>query len=187
MALRDVRNLYAELGLPCRVNVMGVPIDPWTMEQTVAAIDTLVEHGMFAHLIGINADKLLQMKDDLEMDACVRRCEVVSADGASIVMAANRLGVSLPGRVSGVDLMQELCAMAARRSRTVYLLGAKAEVVARAVEALNRTYPKLNIVGYRDGYFGDNEFDLVGLRRESWCKAESGPTGETSIERTVIA
>ena len=78
------------------------------MEQTIEATDALVERHMFAHLIGVNADKLLQMKDDPEMDACVRRCEIVNADGASMVMAANRLGVSLPGRVAGIDLMQEL-------------------------------------------------------------------------------
>lgn len=147
--------------LPERVEVLGAPIDPWTMEETVEATDRIVSGGAFAHLIGVNADKLLQMRDDPWMDACVRRCEVVNADGASMVMAAERLGVEVPERVAGVDLMRELCDLAERKGYQIYLLGAKAEVVAKAAEALARDYPALRIAGYRDGYFGEDEFDRV--------------------------
>lgn len=95
----------SRVDLPGRVEVLGAPVDPWTMEQTVEATDALIKEGRFAHLIGVNADKLLQMRDDPEMDACVRRCEIVNADGASMVMAAKKLGVDLPGRVAGIDLI----------------------------------------------------------------------------------
>lgn len=152
---------FEGLGLPGRVEVMGAPVDPWTMGQTVAATDALIKDGRFAHLIGVNADKLLQMRDDPGMDACVRRCEVVNADGASMVMAADRLGVALPGRVAGIDLMWELCALAEREGHRVYLLGAKAEVVGKAAEVLAERYPNMTIAGYRDGYFKDEEFDAV--------------------------
>lgn len=154
-------SLLSELNLPARTSVMGAPVDPWTMGQTVDATDALIKDGRFAHLIGVNADKLLQMRDDPEMDACVRRCEVVNADGASMVIAAKKLGVDLPGRVAGIDLMWGLCALAEREGHRVYLLGAKAEVVAKTVEVLAERYPGMVIAGYRDGYFKDDEFDAV--------------------------
>lgn len=147
--------------LPSRIEVLGAPIDPWTMDQTVEATDCAISEGLFVHLIGVNADKLLQMRDDSWMDACVRRCEIVNADGASMVMAAERLGVNVPERVAGVDLMCELCTLAERRGYPVYLLGAKAEVVAKAVEKLKLDFPSLVIAGYRDGYFEEKEFDAV--------------------------
>lgn len=148
-------------GFPARVEVLGAPIDPWTMAQTVEVTERVVVEGGFAHLIGINADKLLQMRDDPEMDAIVRRCEIVNADGASMVMAANKLGVAVPERVTGVDLMWELCKLAERKGYSVYLLGAKAEVVEKAVTVLELKYPTLSIAGFRDGYFKDNESDSV--------------------------
>ena len=154
-------NDHLNASFPERVEVLGVPVDPWTMEQTVEATDALIKEGRFAHLIGVNADKLLQMYDDPEMDACVRHCEVVNADGASLVMAAKKLGVSLPGRVAGIDLMWELCGLAEREKHRVYLLGAKAEVVSKTVEVLAKRYPGMAIAGHRDGYFGDDEFDAV--------------------------
>lgn len=177
-----------KLDLPDRVSVLGAPVDPWTMAQTVEATDAFINEGLFAHLIGVNADKLLLMRDDPEMDACMRRCEVVYADGASMVMAANKLGVPLPSRVAGIDLMQELCKMAAERGRTVYLLGAKAEVVAKTAEVLVQLYPGLNIVGYRDGYFRDGEFDAVvsqvkDVRPDIVFVGITSPKKERLIER----
>ena len=110
--------------LPGRIEILGAPVDPWTMEQTVEATDALIKEGRFAHLIGVNADKLLQMRDDPELDACVRRCEIGNAEGASRGMAARKLGVDRPGRVAGIDLMWELCGLAEREGHRVYLLGA---------------------------------------------------------------
>lgn len=165
MLSKDTQDKYGDArfdaGLPKRVEVLGTPVDPWTMKQTVEATDALIKAGRFAHLIGVNADKLLQMRDDPEMDACVRRCEIVNADGASMVMAAKKLGVDLPGRVAGIDLMWELCGLAEREGHRVYLLGAKAEVVAKTAEVLAEQYPRMDVAGYRDGYFGDDEFDAV--------------------------
>lgn len=189
---KDAQDKYGDArfnaGLPKRVEVLGVPVDPWTMDQTVEATDALIKEGRFAHLIGVNADKLLQMRDDPEMDACVRRCEIVNADGASMVMAAKKLGVGLPGRVAGIDLMWELCGLAEREGHRVYLLGAKAEVVAKTAEVLTERYPGMTVAGYRDGYFGDDEFDAVVVEVE---KAEpdivfvgiTSPKKERLIER----
>ncbi|MBM6682565.1 MULTISPECIES: WecB/TagA/CpsF family glycosyltransferase [Collinsella] len=146
---------------PGRVAVMGVPVDPWTMAQTVAKTKELIGSDSFAHLIGVNADKVLQMRDDPEMDAIVRRCEIVNADGASMVMAARRLGVSVPERVAGIDLMGELCALAENEGYRVFLLGAKREIVERTRDVLLGNYPELPIAGVRDGYFGEDEFDAV--------------------------
>ena len=180
--------LLSELNLPSRTSVMGAPVDPWTMAQTVEATDALIKDRRFAHLIGVNADKLLQMRDDPEMDACVRRCEVVNADGASMVMAARKLGVDLPGRVAGIDLMQELCALAEREGHRVYLLGAKAEVVAKTAKVLTERYPSMTIAGYRDGYFKDEEFDAVVAEVEATCPdivfvGITSPRKERLIER----
>lgn len=174
--------------LPKRVAVMGAPVDPWTMAQTVERTKELIDSGAFAHLIGVNADKLLQMRDDSEMDAIVRRCEVVNADGASMVMAAQRLGEPVPERVAGIDLMGELCSLAEREGYRVFLLGAKREVVERTRDVLIGEHPRIEIAGIRDGYFGEEEFDAVAEDvRESGAQIAfvgiTSPKKERLIER----
>ena len=153
--------------LPERVEVMGVPVDPWTMAQTVERAGQLVEEGAFAHLIGVNADEVLQMRDDPEIDAIVRRCEIVNADGASMVMAARRLGADVPERVAGIDLMWELCALAQREGYRVCLVGARREVVEKTKSVLEERYPGIDIAWARDGYFAEGEFDEVGAELAS--------------------
>ena len=147
--------------LPGRVSVMGVPIDPWTMRETVMYAKQAVDGGLFAHFIGVNADKLLQMRDNPALDAAVRRCEVINADGASIVLASRLLGTRLPERVAGIDLLYELCSLAQNEGYGVYLLGAHKEIVGQAGEHLLGRYPGLRIVGTRDGYFGPDEYGEV--------------------------
>ncbi|MCH3968746.1 MAG: WecB/TagA/CpsF family glycosyltransferase [Atopobiaceae bacterium] len=158
---------YESTGLPLRVDVLDVPIDPWTMTQTVDATDWYIKTGHFAHLIGVNADKVLQMRDSLEMDSIVRHCEIVNADGASMVMASNKLGVHVPERVAGIDLMMALCALAEAKGYPIYLLGAKDSVVHEAAKALQKQFPALQLAGMRDGYFTDDEFDAVVAEVES--------------------
>lgn len=158
-------------GLPGRIEIMGASVDPWTMEQTVDAARRYIDAGEFAHLIGVNADKLLQMRDDPWMTDCVNGCEVVNTDGTSMVMAAKKLGMEIPGRVAGIDLMSELCNLAAAHKYPVYLLGAKPEVVEKTAAELSRVYDGMPLVGYRDGYFSDDEWAQVAAAvRDSGAK-----------------
>lgn len=150
------------MNYPPRTQILGVPVDPFSMEQTIHRANDLLDEGIFAHLIGVNADKVLQAKDDASVKAALERCELVNADGASMLLAARWLNVPIPERVAGIDLMDELCTLAARRGSAVYLLGAKPNVVADARLNLQKKHPALNVVGIRDGYFGEEEYVAVG-------------------------
>ena len=131
------------------------------MQQTVDYTRELIESGSFAHLIGVNADKALQARDEPEIAAILERCEVVNADGASMVLAAKWLGTPLPERVAGIDLMQRLCELARDQRYSVYLLGAKTAVVEEVKTCLELRIPGIKIVGLRDGYFDDQSFAEV--------------------------
>lgn len=144
-------------GYPPRVNLFGIDIDPFTMDQTVMKTQELIESESFAHLIGVNADKVLQILDSDEMREIVRRCEIVNADGASMVLASKRLGVQIPERVAGIDLMYRLCELCEKNGYGIYLLGAKEEVVEKTRDALLRDYPALRVCGIHDGYFSEEQ------------------------------
>jgi N-acetylglucosaminyldiphosphoundecaprenol N-acetyl-beta-D-mannosaminyltransferase len=170
---------------PSRVSLFGIQIDPLTMSQTVQKTKDLVQGGKFAHLIGVNADKVLQILDDPLMAEIVSGCEIVNADGASMVLAAKRLGVYLPERVAGIDLMIQLCEMAQTEGKRVYLLGAKEEVVKTTAEVLRKQFPQLNICGVRDGYFQDSEFDNIA-KQVADCSPDIVFVGITSPKKEML-
>lgn len=105
----------------------------------------------------VNVAILMLMRSDQGFRACVERARWVVADGQPLVWAS-RLGPrALPERVAGIDLMQQLCARAAREGFGVYLLGATPGSVQAAAAALVAKYPRLRICGYDDGYFSAEE------------------------------
>ena len=144
-----------------RALVAGCRVDRLSMAQTVARCEELIGTPGVAQHVAINAAKVVSMQDDPALREIVSRCEIVSADGQSIVWASRILGDPLPARVAGIDLMQELLGLAERQGHRVYFLGARQEVLDRALERIRQRHPELRIAGARDGYFSDDEADAV--------------------------
>jgi N-acetylglucosaminyldiphosphoundecaprenol N-acetyl-beta-D-mannosaminyltransferase len=118
--------------------------------------------------VSINAAKLVRFQHDDELRRVIGGCQLVTADGQAIVWAARVLGRPLPGRVTGIDLMHAVLERASKRGYGVYLLGARAEVLERALATLRQWFPGLRLVGARHGYFRpDEEVAIVEGIREA--------------------
>jgi N-acetylglucosaminyldiphosphoundecaprenol N-acetyl-beta-D-mannosaminyltransferase len=137
--------------------VLGVAIDSVDMDAALARCDQLLESGRFAQHMAVNVAKLVTMQDDAFMREITAGCDLVTADGQGVVWASRVLGDPLPERVAGIDLMEALFGRAEQTGRSVYVLGARAEVLERAMDELRRRHPRLRVAGYRDGYFEDGE------------------------------
>src|SRR4051812_31700950 len=140
-----------------RATVLGCAIDRLDMGATLERCREIVENGDFAQHMSINASKLVTLQDDDRMRAIVEGCDLVSADGQGVVWASRLVGDPLPARVAGIDLMEALLGLAEQNGYRVFILGAKPDVLTRAVNELRSRYPRLLLAGYRDGYFADDE------------------------------
>jgi N-acetylglucosaminyldiphosphoundecaprenol N-acetyl-beta-D-mannosaminyltransferase len=134
-------------------SVLGCAIDRVDMDAALDRCVELARSGHFAQHMAVNAAKLVTMQDDAAMREITARCDLVTADGQGVVWASRVLGDPLPERVAGIDLMQGLFARAELAGQSVYILGARAEVLERAVAEVRRRHPRLRIAGYRNGYF----------------------------------
>jgi N-acetylglucosaminyldiphosphoundecaprenol N-acetyl-beta-D-mannosaminyltransferase len=137
--------------------VLGCAIDRLDMRQTVERCEALIEDGTPAQQVSVNAAKLVSLRDDPRLRRIVAEAALVNADGQSVVWAARLLGDPLPARVTGIDLMHALLDLASRKRYRVFVLGARRDVLERGVERLPSLYPALELAGYRDGYFTDEE------------------------------
>lgn len=139
------------------VEMLGCRIDALDMEQSVARCREAIEQREGLQHVCVNAAKLVQLRRDQRLAAIVDNCGLVSADGQAVVWAARVLGQQLPERVAGIDLMGRLLEVAEEAEYSVFFLGARADVLESAVQNLRAKHPRLRIVGYRDGYFTDEE------------------------------
>ena len=140
-----------------RAHMLGCSIDRLDLAGTLTAIESSIATRRYTQHMAINAAKLVAMHDDPKLCEIVNNCELVSADGQSVVWASKLLGDPLPERVAGIDLMDALLGLAERRGYRVFFLGARPDVLARAVERLRESFPRLDIAGARDGYYQDAE------------------------------
>ena len=119
-----------------RAIVLGCAIDRLDMSQTLARCEAIIEQGAFAQQVSINATKLVALRRDGHLREVVSECELVSADGQSVVWASRLLGDPLPERVPGIDLMHALIEMAEREGWGVYILGARPRCLRRPSRGL---------------------------------------------------
>lgn len=151
-----------------RVSIAGIPVDNLTQEEAVHAVLDLIGRRRASYIVVVNAAKCVAATRDRELRQVLLNANLVTADGMSVVWASRLLGRPLKARVTGIDLFERLTGEAARRGRSVYLLGAREDSVAGVVARFESLHPGLRIAGYRNGYFDRSESARVaGSIRES--------------------
>jgi N-acetylglucosaminyldiphosphoundecaprenol N-acetyl-beta-D-mannosaminyltransferase len=142
-------------GVPERRNVLGLWLDSLTIEQTVARCVDAIEDGEYLTIGVVNAAKIVRMRRDARLRQAVLDCDLILADGQSVVWASRLAGQPLPERVAGIDLLQALLPEAARRGYRVYFLGARSDALQRMLDNVAADHPTLEVAGARDGYFSN--------------------------------
>lgn len=103
-----------------------------------------------------NAHTILTALDDPDYAGTLQQMTLLN-DGIGISLA-NRLlnGEAFPENLNGTDLIPNLLADIGTPLR-IFLLGAREEQVAGARAQIEAAYPMHEVVGCRDGYFGEDE------------------------------
>ena len=136
------------LGSNERITILNTTIDVLNVQETINLVEEYVKQKEPLHLMGVNADKINELNVNIRLRQIVNSCGVINADGASVIKASRYLGKPLPERVAGIDLMQSLIGLSEKKGYSVYLLGAKQEVVEKTAEVLEKKISKTKISWY---------------------------------------
>jgi N-acetylglucosaminyldiphosphoundecaprenol N-acetyl-beta-D-mannosaminyltransferase len=144
-----------------RIKICDIPVDVLTMKETISLIEKAIRENRRIHHVVINAAKVVNAQKDLALKQSIVNCDIINADGQAIVWASRFLRRPLPERVAGIDLMEELVALAAKKGYRIFFLGAKEEIVKKVVGVYSNKYGSNLIAGYRNGYFNKEDECLV--------------------------
>ena len=169
-----------------RIHTLNTIIDNLNMQETLQVINDTIDSGAQLHHVVINAAKMVAMQTDLKLRQSVNSCDLINADGQSVVWASRILGQPLKERVAGKDLMENLVELAYKKNYKIFFFGAKEEVVSRVVNNYKIKYSKDIIAGYRNGYFKkEDEVDIAKQISDSGADilfvAISSPTKENFL------
>jgi exopolysaccharide biosynthesis WecB/TagA/CpsF family protein len=141
--------------------ILGMPIDALTMDDVLDRCRASLASRERTLIGVVNAAKMVRLRQDARLRDSLLECDVLLADGQSVVWASRLLRRPVPERVAGVDLFERLLELATRDGWSIYLLGARADVLATLQQRLAERFPALKIAGARDGYFTDAQASTV--------------------------
>ena len=150
-----------------QVQLFGVHIDALDAGQTLDRAFELADRGVPSQHVVLNASKVVQMDADEQLREIIDGCDLVNADGASVVWASRLLGRPLPERVAGVDLFTAIVERAASTGHRLYFLGATDEVLDEMIRRLRKRHPGIQICGTRNGNWSDDGEVIDAIRMAS--------------------
>ena len=137
-----------------RVSVNGVSVYPFHSKQQIIEYLHEVENGI---LFAVNARKIMTSPDYIKEAI---NDNIGYIDGYGAIWALRRKGFKGElSRMPGVELWLQI--IENFTDRRYYLIGSRQDIINNVVNKLEREYPGINIVGYRDGYFNSDEYELL--------------------------
>src|SRR5579883_3380846 len=117
---------------PPRVAILGVAVDRVDTLGACDCVERFVADRTPRQVVTVNPEFVMTARRDPAFRAVLRGAALATADGIGVVWAARILGDSLPERVGGVEVLEELAARAATHTYRLFLLGAREGVAAEA-------------------------------------------------------
>ncbi|MFT5289287.1 MAG: N-acetylglucosaminyldiphosphoundecaprenol N-acetyl-beta-D-mannosaminyltransferase [Planctomycetota bacterium] len=146
------------------VELRGVGIHAVSEAECVEYVLDELDQSRGGWVVTPNLDHLRRVTRDPEFRRMYREADLRVADGMILVWALSLQRTPVPERVAGSNLIQSLSAGAARRGRSVFLLGGNEGTDVGAAEELKLRFPGLEIAGTECPEYGF-EKDPIHLAR----------------------
>jgi N-acetylglucosaminyldiphosphoundecaprenol N-acetyl-beta-D-mannosaminyltransferase len=140
-----------------QVTILGCRLDAIDADAATDAIMRFAREGIGAQIVTLGTEMVVHAQRDARYRGVVNGCALSLCDTVGLLAVARSRGADLHDRVTGVELVEHLCARAAGDGVSIFLFGGAPGVAQRAAAELQRRYPGLIVAGTRNGYFASEE------------------------------
>jgi N-acetylglucosaminyldiphosphoundecaprenol N-acetyl-beta-D-mannosaminyltransferase len=136
----------------------------------------------------VNPELLVAAQSDESFKEVLNQASLSLPDGIGLLWGSRVIGQPLRQRVAGVDTVERLAALSARKGYRLFFLGAASGVAQEAANRLGARYPGLQVVGtYAGSPARDEEQEILGrigeARPDFLLVAYGAPKQEKWIHR----
>jgi exopolysaccharide biosynthesis WecB/TagA/CpsF family protein len=163
-----------------RIKLFQVGIDQVDNQETIQKIEEFIVSKNPHQIVTPDTLAVLRARKDPEYQAILKSADLVTPDGAGILWATTTLNYPLPERVTGIDIIHNICRLATEKGYSLYLLGSYPGVAGEAALNLTRKYPGIKIAGTHHGYFG-------GEDSQNCEDVKNGNSDKNKEEEEIIA
>lgn len=150
------------------LNILGVGIDNLTRAQAVVRVMKMIEAGGVHHVISLNPYKLHRIKSNSDLHLISSKASMHIASGAGLGWAARMLRSKLKERIPLMSFIMDLVRISEIKEYSIFLVGARPEIVEKTFSNIKKSFPKIRIVGRHGGYFNpERELSVIEAMRKS--------------------
>ena len=144
------------------INIWGIKINLFSLDEFVNNVEVRIKNNEIPiHITGVNPETVVHASKDEFMRKAILNSDFVNIDNAFIVLTLRTLGFRVPERVATPDLFEKLLVLATKNHYNVFILGARENILDRAIENIRKDYPTISIKGHHGYYSRDNEQEII--------------------------
>ena len=133
------------------VKILGFPVDSFTMDEAVMYAQT---HS--GQIVTINPEMISAASKNPDFAKVITDAELIVPDGIGVEIGLKLLGHRIR-RIPGIELGKSLIVKFSKDKKSIAMIGAKQEVIEKAIDNLKTEIPDINIVYSHNGYFEDDD------------------------------
>jgi N-acetylglucosaminyldiphosphoundecaprenol N-acetyl-beta-D-mannosaminyltransferase len=151
-----------------RIELLKIPLDIVPRDKLEEIIFTLLKESEGKNIVLLSIWDLLYARHNLEYREYIKSAALVVPISKSLVRGARFLTGKTLERYMPFNFIIALLTILEKSERTIYLLGGKHSVLAKAERHIRATFPKLRVIGRFPGHFKKhNEDTLIQIIRKS--------------------
>jgi N-acetylglucosaminyldiphosphoundecaprenol N-acetyl-beta-D-mannosaminyltransferase len=136
-----------------RVNILGVGAMPLDLDKAVGMLEQWRIERRREYVCCVSVHGLVVAQRDPIVRTALNHCGLAAEDGMPLVWWSRLAGFSGARRVTGYDLLDNVCAYGVPRKYRHYFYGASPRVLELLVDRLRRRHPGLILAGHRSPPF----------------------------------
>lgn len=144
-----------------QISILGVPIDNYTLEQTLAWIHKRLEQSEPSQVCFVNADCVNIAYVNQPYFQVLGQAHLVLADGIGLKMGGNLLSRPIRENVNGTDMFPALCHMLSNTQKGLFLLGGRPGVAEDVCNWIAENHPLVRVCGYHHGFFSETDESTI--------------------------
>ncbi len=143
------------------LEILGCRLDAIDATEATRRIIQFALNGTPSLVVTLGTEMVVQAQNDERFRAIVNASALSLCDTVGLLAVARRRGANLHERVTGVELIEHLCAQGARDGVPVYFFGGAEGVAADAAAILEARFPGLKVAGTRNGFFRPEDVPAI--------------------------
>lgn len=139
--------------------ILNYGVDLLTKNEGLDFVTKKILENQGAQIVTINPEMIEMGEKNDELSKILKNAELIIPESFGIKLALKMRGIKQE-QIAGIEFARELINICAENNYPVAFVGAKEDILAKAIENIRNQTPNLNIVYMQDGYY-KNEDNVI--------------------------